>query len=194
MSSRRDYQLGHGDVNRAFKWEMNDCLPSRDDLVEFFESNAGWFGRDPQNFPANLLLNRTRKDWYWGLRYRRHDSRMPFMPEGIPSTLFSLRRPERVGSIRLESPHGDGLTSGRLWVETRPRPSIDAGDIHDAPSSDDEFIWHDLGVVTGVKTLTWVVPDLGRTRLVSSIRFRADFSDKDRSIELRLGLFEEATP
>ena len=171
---------------------MNDCLPSRDDLVEFFESNAGWFGRDPQSFPANLLLNRSIKDWQWRYFYPRDDRGMPFMPEGIPTTLTSLRRPQHVGSISLESFRGDGLTSGRLWVETRPRPGTDAGDIHDVPASDDEFIWHDLGVVTGTKTLTWVVPAFGRNRLVSSIRFWADFSDKDRAIELKLTSLEAA--
>lgn len=185
-------QLGHRDVTRAFKWEMNDCLPFLSDLEEVSESHASWHGKSAQSFPANLLLNHSITDWHWGHRFPRDDSRMPFMPDGIPSTLFSLRRPQHVGSICLENPHKEVLTSGHMWVETRPCPGIDVENIHDVPTSDDEFTWHDLGVVSGTKKLTWLVPDLGRNRLVSSVRFRANFSDKDRVVYLKLTPLEAA--
>ena len=62
---------------------------------------------------------------------------------------------------------------------------------------DDEFEWHDLGVVTGKQSLSWTVPDFGAARVVSSLRFRADFSGSDRSLTITLTpkvTVAEATP
>ena len=163
-------QLGQRGLVRSLPLKLNDVLPSG---LKLQVSPS-----DPQQaitrgeHPAEGF-QLPKGSVAWKLLYPGDDARLPFMPEGVPSVLLALQQPESLSSISLNG--SLALTSARLWIETRPRPGTDVSDSEDRSANDDEFEWHDLGVVIGNKPLGWTVPDWGAARVVSALRFRADF-------------------
>lgn len=173
--------LGSRGLVLGLPLKLNDVLPSD---LELRASTGSAHQVMTREAPPAEGVKRPNGLFAWKLSYPNDDARLPFMPEGVPSVLLALRQPESLSSISLDG--SLALTSARLWIETRPRPGTDVSDREDRSSNDDEFEWHDLGVVIGKKSLSWTVPDFGAARVVSSLRFRADFSGSDRGVTITL--------
>ena len=174
-------RLGSRGLVRASPLKLNDALP-RD--LKLRVSTGSAHQVMTREAPSIEGVKRPNGLFAWKLSYPNDDARLPSMPEGVPSVLLALKQPESLSSISLDG--SLALTSARLWIETRPRPGTDLSDSEDRSTIDDEFEWHDLGVATSKKSLSWTVPDFGATRVVSALRFRADFSGSDRSLTITL--------
>ncbi len=174
-------RLGSRGLVRASPLNLNDVLPSD---LKLRVSTGDAHQAMTREAPSIEGVKQPNGSFAWKLSYPNDDARLPFMPEGVPSVLLALRQPESLSSLRLGGSFA--LTSARLWIETRPRPGTDLSDSEDRSANDDEFEWHDLGVVSGKKSLGWTVPDWGAARVVSALRFRADFSGSDHSVTITL--------
>ncbi len=173
--------LGPRDSVRSFPLKLNDVLPS-DLLLRVSTGDAQAAITHEEHTAEGCEL--PDGSFTWKLIYPGDDARLPFMPAGVPSVLLALRQPASLSSIRLDG--SLTLHSAQLWIETRPQPGIDVSASQDRSANDDQFEWLDLGVVTGKRSLGWTIPELGSTRVVSALRFQADFSGSDRSMTITL--------
>ena len=173
--------LEKGRTGRIYEWKLNDSLPADLNVSPLPITSEEIRRRRISTFPNGA--------WSWTLTYPSDDSRLPFMPDGVPTVLLSLREPESVGEIRLE---GDDLISARVWVETCPEYGMSLRERVASVPLQDDFVWRDLGVVSRTKPLTWMTPftrkmlQAGFGRRVSAVRFRADFGGSDRRLKVTL--------